>query len=176
MHTKNESIFIFAFVIVIIIIVVFFVYQVMERRKRKDIQARFRDFSQNFKVSKKNVRTVPRVLVPPQLEVVLTFTDDAYFGLKAYATDISLSGFSVRPDFPLKKLPLDLITKNVLVATPVNTFVIKEMKTIRIDHHVDRRLLAFHILKIDEDQFVILKQFMNYLDEFLKKRDDENPR
>jgi hypothetical protein len=116
---------------------------------------------------------VPRVVVPDSLEVILTLTDNEYFGLKAVVMDMSLSGFSAKPDFPLKRLPLDTIVKNVLVVTPINTFVVKEMQTVRIDHQIDKRLMAFHIEKIDEDQFDNLKQFIAHLDEFLKKKKEE---
>jgi hypothetical protein len=164
----------FSIAIIALIVIVIIFYMVMERRKRQNIRKSFREFSAAHKVTKKNLRAVPRVTVPGALEVVLTLTDNPYFGLKACALDMSLSGFSVKPDFPLRKLPLDTILNNVLVVTPINTFVIKEMKTVRIDHQVDRRLMAFHIESIDEDQFENLKQFMNYLDEFLRKKNEES--
>ena len=106
------------------------------------------------------------------MEIVLTLTDSEYFGLKARALDISLSGFAVIPDFPLKKLPLNVSLKNVFVVTPINTVVIREMKPVRIDHQVNRRLLAYHIEKIDGDQFENLKRFMGYLDNFLKNEEE----
>lgn len=167
MDPKNESVFIFALIIIIVVVGVIIVYQVLESRKKKAMQQKFRSFSDNYKISKKNLRAVPRAIIPSSLDVILTLTDDEFFGLKARALDISLSGFSVKPEFPLKKLPLDATIKNVLVVTPINTFVIKEMKPVRIDHHIDKRIMAFHILKIDEDQFENLKQFINYLDEFM---------
>jgi hypothetical protein len=173
MYDKNEGVFIFAIVIVVIMILATIVFQLFERKKRKDLQNKFKSFSDSYKISKKNLRAVPRVLIPHPLGVFLTLTDDEYFGLKANAMDMSLTGFSVKPDFPLKRLPIDAIIKNVLVVTPINTFVIKEMKPVRIDHHIDRRLMAFHIEKIDEDQFESLKHFISYLDEFLKKKYEE---
>lgn len=163
----------FSLVIILVIILVIVVYQVLEKRKRKIVRKKFRNFTASYKLTQKNMRAVPRVVVPDNLEVILTFTDSAFFGLKAYALDMSLSGFSVKPDFPLKRLPVDSVVKNVLVVTPINTFVVKEMKTIRIDHQSGKRLMAFHIESIDEDQFDNLKQFMTYLDEFLKEIQEE---
>jgi hypothetical protein len=163
----------FSIAIIALIIIVSIIYLILERRKKKKVSKRFRKFTENHKAAKENLRAVPRVTVPRLLEVVLTLTDNEYFGLKAHALDMSLSGFSVKPEFPLKKLPLNTTVKNVLVITPINTFAIKEMKTVRIDHQVDRRLMAFHIEKIDEDQFESLKQFMAYLDEFLRKKHEE---
>jgi hypothetical protein len=86
---------------------------------------------------------------------------------------MSYSGIAVKPDFPLKKLPLNVVIKNVLVVTPINTFVVREMRTVRIDHQVDKRLLAYHIEKIDGDQFENLKTFIAYLDKFLKEEENE---
>jgi len=158
---------------VALIVMVTIVYIMLEKIKKKNVTGKFRKFSENHKVSKKNLRAVPRVRVPRSLEVILTLTENEYHGLKARALDLSLSGFSVKPDFPLRKLPLDAIIKNVLVITPINTFVIKEMRTVRIDHQIEKRLMAFHIENVDEDQFENLQQFMAYLDEFLRKKNEE---
>lgn len=163
----------FSIGIIALIVMVTIIYLILEKRKKKNIARRFRKFSEDHKVTRKNLRAVPRVTVPRSLEVILTLTDKEYFGLKARVLDFSLSGFSVKPDFPLRRLPLDAIIKNVIVITPINTFVIKEMRTVRIDHQIEKRLMAFHIENVDEDQFKDLQQFMVYLDEFLRKKDEE---
>lgn len=163
----------FSIAIFVMIIIVTTIYILLEKRKKKNTTQRFRKFSEDHKVNKKNLRAVPRVTIPSVLEVILSLTENDYSGLNARILDMSLSGFSVKPDFPLKKLPLNAIIKNVIVTTPINTFVIKEMKTVRIDHQIERRLMAFHIVNIDEDQFEKLQQFMVYLDEFLRKKNDE---
>ena len=173
--SNTTAVLAFSIGIIVLITIVSIVYVILENKKKKKVRNSFRDFSQDYNVSKKNMRAVPRVSVPDSLDVTLTLTDNDYFGLKARAMDLSLSGFSVKPDFPLKKLPLDITVNNVLVVTPINTFVIKEMKTVRIDHQIEKRLLAFHILQIDEDQFENQKQFMAYLDEFLKSHTGREP-
>ena len=162
----------FSIGIIALVVIVTIIYTILEKIKKKNVTGKFRKFSENHDVSRKNLRAVPRVRVPRTLEVILTLTEDEYSGLKARVLDLSLSGFSVRPDFPLRKLPLDTVLKNVLVTTPINTFVIKEMKTIRIEHQIEKRLMAFHIENVDEDQFGNLQQFMGYLDEFLRKKDE----
>jgi c-di-GMP-binding flagellar brake protein YcgR len=163
----------FSIGIIALIVIVTIIYIILEKRKKKNITRQFRKFSEIYKVNQKNSRAVPRVRVPRSLEVVLTLTDNEYHGLKARAVDLSLSGFSVSPDFPLRKLPMKAVLKNVVVNTPINTFVIKEMKTVRIDHQIEMRLMAFHIEDVDEDQFENLQQFMVYLDEFLRKKDEK---
>jgi hypothetical protein len=165
----------FSIVIIVMIFVISIIYRLVEKKRRRDVRKKFRSFTDRYPVIQENLRAVPRVVVPESLEVLLTFTDTGYLGLKAYAIDMSLSGISAKPDFPLKRLPVETILTNVLVVTPINTFVIKEMKTVRIDHQVDKRLMAFHIEKIEEDQFENLKQFMAHLDEFLKKKKEEEP-
>jgi len=160
----------FSIAIFAAIVAVFFVYSLVEKKRKKDIQKKFRNFSHTHKVSKQNLRNTPRITIPKSLDVILTLTDNNYFGFKALALDVSLSGFSVKPDFPLKKLPVNTPLKNVLVATPINTIVIKEIKTVRIEHHVEKRLLAFHIESMDEDQSENLRQFVFYLDEFIRKK------
>lgn len=164
----------FSIALIILVGIVIAAYILAEKRRKKNISKSFKTFSENYQIKQKNMRAVPRVKVPEPMEIVLTLTDNDYFGLKAYALDISLTGFSVKPAFPLKKLPLNTLIKNVLVVTPINTFAIKEMKTIRIDHQIDKRLMAFHIMQIDVDQFENLKQFMNYLDEFRKSQSEDH--
>ena len=170
---QSTSVIIFSVVLIAVVAGVIIIYNKLEKKKKKSITSSFRAFSETYKTNRQNMRAMPRMILPEQLDVILTLTDDKYFGLVARATDISLTGFSVRPDFPLKKLPLKASIKNVLVVTPINTFAVKEMNSVRIDHYLDKRLLAFHIRKIDDDQLENMKQFMTYLHEFMKSREAE---
>ena len=162
----------FTVLLVVAIILITLIYFSREKKKKVEIKKKFKRFTENHELSRQEMRAVPRIAVPDTMEIVLTLTDSEYFGLKARAMDISLSGFAVIPDFPLKKLPLNVSLKNVFVVTPINTVVIREMKPVRIDHQVNRRLLAYHIEKIDGDQFENLKRFMGYLDNFLKNEEE----
>jgi hypothetical protein len=171
--SNSIVVLIFSAVLIAVVISVFVVFIKSEKKKKKTISKEFKTFSQTYQLPENNMRAVPRVTIPNSLDVVLTLTDNDYFGLRAYALDMSLSGFSVKPDFPLKKLPVNVLIHNVLVVTPINTFAIKEMKTIRIDHQIEKRIMAFHIVQIDEDQFENLKTFMAHLDEFIKQNNAE---
>lgn len=171
MNDQVNSIVVFTVILAVAIVLITLYYIIREKKKKTEIKRKFKKYTENYRLSREELRTVPRVTIPPGMEISLTLTDSAYFGLKARALNMSLSGFAVRPDFPLKKLPINVVLKNVLVVTPINTFVVREMRTVRIDHQVDKRLLAYHIDKIDGDQFENLKTFMAYLDSFLK--DDE---
>jgi len=171
--SKMSGIIEFMVALAVVIILITLVYISREKKKKREIKSKFRTFTESYRLSKKEMRTVPRIAIPDSMEVILTLTDNEYFGLKAYARDMSLSGFAVRPDFPLKRLPLNTRLKNVLVVTPIDTFVIRLMRSVRIDHQVDKRLLAYHIEKIDGDQFDTLKTFMAYLDTFLKKHEED---
>lgn len=174
MTTRNPGVYVFAAVIVGLIAIAMIITSLLEKRKRNKVNQKFKNFSSDFKVSQKNARSVPRVTVPPALSVLLTLTDDEYFGFKARALDVSFTGFSVKPDFPLKRLPINIIIKNVMVTTPINHFIIREMKTVRFDHQVDMRLLAFQIVSIDDDQAELLKTFISYLDEFVKMNGEDD--
>jgi hypothetical protein len=165
--SKLSGIVEFIILLAIVIVLITFIYIFQEKKKKKKIKKEFKKFTENHQLSKKEMRTVPRISIPESMEVILTLTDNNYVGLKAQILDMSLTGLGVRPDFPLKKLPLNIIIKNTSVSTPINSFIIREMQAIRIDHQVDKRLIAFHIEKIDGDQFENLKTFMTYLDSFL---------
>lgn len=163
----------FTVFLAVVIILIALVYLSREKKRKREVKKKFRKFTENYQLSQQDMRTVPRITIPDSMEITLTLTDNEFFGLKAHAIDMSLSGFAVKPDFPLKRLPLKALLKNVLVVTPINTFVVREMRTVRIDHQVDKRLMAYHIEKIDGDQFEDLKTFIAYLDNFLKKNEEE---
>lgn len=163
----------FTVFLAVVIILIILIHASREKKRRRELKTKFKKFSETYRLSHQEMRAVPRISVPESMEIVLTLTDNEYFGLKACALDMSLSGIAVKPDFPLKKLPLNISIQNVLVVTPINTFVVRKMKTVRIDHQVDKRLLAYHIEKIDPDQFENLKTFIAYLDKFLKEEGKE---
>ena len=162
----------FSIAIVMLIFLGLVLYFFLEKKRKKDTSKKFRIFSENIRLTKKGVRTVPRIAVPDSLDVELVFTGNQYKGLKAHVVDMSLSGFCVKPDFSMKKLPLHTLLTDTRVVTPVSTFTVKAMKTVRIEQHKEKRLIAFHIEKIAEDQFDSLKKFMAYLDKFLKNKDN----
>lgn len=171
--SKTGGIVEFTVFLAVVIILIALVYLSREKKRKREVKKKFRKFTENYQLSQQDMRTVPRITIPDPMEITLTLTDNEFFGLKAHAIDMSLSGFAVKPDFPLKRLPLNTHLKNVLVVTPINTFVVREMRTVRIDHQVDKRLMAYHIEKIDGDQFEDLKTFIAYLDNFLKKNEEE---
>lgn len=162
----------FTVFLVIIVVLISLFYVSLEKKKKREIERKFKKSAEDHQLSKQDMRTVPRIYIPDSMKIILTLTDDEYFGLKARALDISLSGFAVKPDFPLKKLPLNIIVNNVLVITPINTFVIREIRTVRITHQVDKRLMAYQVEKIDSDQLENLKAFIAYLDKFLKDEEE----
>ncbi len=167
-----NSFFGFLGLLAALLLMVTLLYIYLEKKKKQELKKKFRKYSENYKLSQKDLRAVPRIGIPSTMEIQLALTDEDFFGLKAYALDMSLSGFSVRPTFPLKKLPIAAQIHNVLVTTPINSFAVKTMRTVRIEHQLDKRLMAFHIEDIDGDQFELLKTFMAYLYNFLK--DDED--
>lgn len=150
-----------------IIGVIFWAY-FSEKKKKEKIRESFKSFSKKKKLKNEDLRSVPRLEIPYLLTVFLTLTDEPFFGLKAAAIDISETGFSVKPDFPLRKLPIDTILNNVLVKTPINNFTIEKMKTVRYEYEIKKRVLAFKIITIEKSQKNKMLIFMNHLDKYLK--------
>ena len=156
------SILIFGMLILLALFMFFY-----EKKKKKEIKKKFKTFSKNYQMSNTDLRAVSRISIPDEMEVVLTLTDDSYIELKAFALDISLTGFGVEPHFPLKRLPLHGVLKNVQVNTPINSFTLREMKLVRKEQRTEKKFMAFTISDINEDQFEELKFFIRYLDKFL---------
>ena len=168
-NSKTNNLLIYIFIFIIVIITVLIIYGLREKKKKKDIRKNFRRFTESYQFSKNDLRKVKRIKIPNRLNVILTLTDNEYFGLKAKAIDISLKGFAVKPDYPLKLLPINTILNNVLVSTPINNFVIKRMKAVRTEHQIKKRLLAYEIVEIEENHKKELEKFVLYLDKYLNK-------
>ncbi len=166
----NKLVSILGFIgfIIVIVVIVIVIYLVFEKKKKDKIKKEFKEFTSNFSLSNKDLRTVPRISIPNSLEVILTFSYGKHKELKSYAVNMSLSGIAVKLDFSLKKLPLNATLENVSVKTPINNFIIKELKQVRIESRAENKLLAFKIVDISEDQFEELKSFMSFLYKFLK--------
>lgn len=160
----NRSVIVFFTLALIgLLAAVVVLYLVLEnRRKRRAV----RQVRRGGEEPGREKRRLPRQPVPEALAVVLTLTDSAFFGLAARAVDVSADGFAIRPDFPLKRLPLGLVLNNVLVNTPVNHFVVRRARTVRIEHHFQKRLLALRIDEMEEDQRREMDVFLNHLREF----------
>ena len=169
MNAENINIIILLSVsILVLVTTVAAIFVFLKRRKKREIREKFKRFTESHNLSKKDMRAVPRILIPESFDVVLSLTETDYFGLKSRVKDMSLSAFAAKPDFHLKRLPLNSFLKNVLIVTPINSFVIKEMNTIRVDDRYEKKVVVFKIINIEADQFEELKRFMAYLDKFLK--------
>jgi hypothetical protein len=142
-------------------------YRVLEKRRRREILSRFRKFNESRPAPASEMRVGERLVVPEALQAEVTLTDGAWFGLKGRIVNVSTGGFGVKPDFPLKKVPLGTRLDNVLVNTPGTRFVVRRARTVRIEHQVQKRLIGLQILAIDEEQNRELLGFMNQLQEFL---------
>ena len=166
----NKLVSILGFIgfIILIVVIVMIIYLVFEKKKKDKIKKEFKEFTTNFSLSNKDLRTVPRISIPNSLEVILRFSYGKHKELKSYAVNMSLSGIAVKLDFSLKKLPLNATLENVSVETPINNFMIKELKQVRMENKVEKKLMAFKIVDITEDQFEELKSFMRFIYKFLK--------
>ncbi len=80
--------------------------------------------------------------------------------------NISLSGFAINPEFPLKKIPTGTELEDVMVKNPVETYKIKTIKSIMLHHDINKRLLGLKILSIGDPEFETHKNLLHYLEEF----------
>lgn len=164
---KLSGVMFFSLSIIGLILIFLFIYLRIERRRKTKLKDKFRSFSQNLDLSHGDLRAVPRIAIPQTIEVVLALTKRIDQDFRFFVLDISLSGFLAEPDFPPKKMPSDSILNQVTISTPINQFLIDEIKLLRIEQRLRKKVMAFRILKIDEEQFEELKMFIKYLDKFL---------
>ena len=139
-----------------------------EYRRKVQFKKRFKEFSRENNFTFRDLRAVPRVLIPENLDVTLQFSSGKYSAHKATVMDVSLNGFATRLAFGARKLTLNEEFKDVIVETPINKFTVKHLKSVRIEPQMEKRVMAFQILHIDEDQFAELKTFMAHLNKFLE--------
>lgn len=134
----------------LIVGVVTFLYYLFEKKNKKKIYDNY--IQHEFVTKKKNQRVSERILVPEDLDFMVTLTDPLFFSLKAKVVDISNSGLACKPNFPLKKLPVDIELNNLIMDTPDNSILIKKVKVVRLQHQPDKRILGFHILEIENEE------------------------
>jgi hypothetical protein len=139
-----------------------------ENRRKVQFKKNFKEFSLKNNLTFRDLRAVPRVLIPENLDVTLSFVGAKYSAQKAHVMDVSLSGFATRLSFGARKISLNEEFNDVVVETPINNFTVKRLKSIRIEPQMEKRVMAFQITKIDEDQFAELKTFMAHLNKFLE--------
>ncbi len=147
-----------------LLILLLLLYLISRETKKMKVKKEFEQFRDNVDFPQQDMRTVPRITVPDSLEIIVTLPD----GLKGYIVKMSLSSFDMRPSFSLKKPLINSLYSNVAVHTPINRFMIKEAKIIRSRRRDEKRLVALRIVKMEDDQFDYLKNFMAFLDKFGK--------
>ncbi len=165
MNVESGHTWLIALVLVVTLLTVYF----LDRWHRKRVRRIFQSFSERegTRLNREN-RSVPRVSIPAALEVGFTILDDRWRGKEGRVVDLSLSGLAVEPNFPLKKLPMEVEICNLEITTPLNRFVLEKVRAVRVEHQVSKRVLAFRILSISETDFSEMKRFIVYTDAFSK--------
>ena len=162
------------------IIIIFFVFMILlaalilggiflyEKKKGSKMTSRFREFSNKYKISEKDLRSVPRILIPENINVSVKLSEKPYTRLKGKVVDMSLSGFRVSFKSPFKVIPDDQIFRNVTIITPLERIFIKSIKIVRIENSVKKVIFALYIKDIDENDYTELKNTMIYFEKFSK--------
>ena len=116
-HSLIIFLFIFLILSALLAIGGIFLY---EKKKGRKITHRFREFSNKYKINEKDLRSVPRILIPDNINVGVKLSEKPYVRLKGKVVDMSLSGFRVSFRAPFKVIPDDQIFRNVTIITPLN--------------------------------------------------------
>lgn len=155
--------------IVSVLIITIVIVYLLDRWHRRRIRRIFKTFSEREagRLNREN-RSVPRVSIPESLEVRFVIHDERWPRRAGRVVDLSLSGLAVEPNFPLKKLPLDVELSCFDVETPINRFTLEKVRAVRVEHQLGRRVLAFKILSVSERDFSEMKRFIVYMDAFSK--------
>jgi hypothetical protein len=165
MSSRHKGILFALMIFLLLVLLVAACYWVAESRRKSKFRQRFHRAAENSATPATEHRRTRRLAIPAALAVSLSFTEGEYFGLTGRVVDIGTQGFGLRPDFPLKRLPLHITVNNVLVSTPINTFMVKEARTVRIEHIPSKRLLGLEVVAMAEDQQLEMNRFMAYVKE-----------
>ncbi|MEN8153390.1 MAG: PilZ domain-containing protein [Acidobacteriota bacterium] len=160
------SIFEFFLILVPILVILFTLSYYYDRRKKNQLKKKFKKFTSNYRVTREDARTVPRVIIPDSLETFLKFSEKEFYRMKGTIIDLSLSGLRVVFNNPVKKIPINQLFKNVRIVTPINSVRIGELKIVRIENIIKKGVMAFHIKDIEDNQFEELKKTMVYFERF----------
>lgn len=139
-----------------------------ERKKGRKIVAKFREFSKKYKITEKDLRSVPRILIPDTINVGVKFNEKEYSRLKGKVVDMSLSGLRVSFRAPFKVIPEDQIFRKVSLITPLNRININSLKIVRIENSIKKIIFALYVKDIDEKDYTELKNIMIYFEKFSK--------
>jgi len=132
----------------------------LERRRRRDMQRKFRHGRPGFHDFRSEGRHVPRRMLPADSPAWITLTEPDRLGQKARVIDLSQGGMAIEPDFPLKMLPPGTELASVLFEAPTASLVIRRARTVRLEHEIKHRRLALQIVEIEADQQEVLDRFM----------------
>jgi len=167
MDGHSIIIFLFGFVIPAGALAIGGIYLLEKKRGRK-ITTRFREFSKKYKITEKDLRSVPRILIPDNINVSVKLSEKQYIRLKGKIVDMSLSGFRVSFRSPFKAIPEDQIFRDVVIVTPLNRIGIKSLKIVRIENSIKKVIFALYIKDINEKDYTDLKNTMIYFEKFSK--------
>ncbi len=162
-HSSITGFYAIMILFIALIIGIFILY---ERKKKKKDTLRFKEFSSSYKITEKDLRSVPRVLIPDNINVSVKLSEKEYSGVKGRVVDLSLSGLRVSFKSPFKAIPEDQIFNNITITSPISKISVKSLKIVRIENSVKKVVFALYIREIDEDGYKELKNTMIYFEKF----------
>ncbi len=164
-HSIIIKIFIFLIPLAALTLGIIYLY---ERKQGRKVTIKFREFSKKYKITEKDLRSVPRVLIPDNIRIGVKLSEKEYARLKGKVVDMSLSGFRVSFKAPFKAIPEDQLFRNVVVITPLKRIKVRSLKIVRIENSVKKVIFALYIKEIEEQEYLDLKNTMIYFQKFSK--------
>jgi len=155
-------------VIAIPIVVALWVLVQVEKRRKARATDDFLDFSRKHPHPERDLRGMKRLLIPEDLDVLLTVKGLQGRLLRGLVKNISLSGVAVGMNWSRRNLQPDVELENAELETPLGRFRVERIRLVRQGCGTERGRAAFQFTRIDADQFEKIQHFLSYLDGYQK--------
>lgn len=138
----------------------------LDKNRKSSAKKRFRDLGHKLMDRSSDMRSVPRISVPEQLEIFLRFSEESYKRMKVKVVDLSLSGLRANFNYRVRRFPDSMSFKDASIVTPTEKIKINSVNVTRIESQVKKGIIAFRFKDMDENQFELLKKTISDIREF----------
>jgi len=139
-----------------------------EKNKKRIGRIKFKNLNSKILHRNRDMRAVPRVIIPDSLEVFLRFSEVDYKRLRIKIIDLSMSGLRANYNYKVKNFPETMSFKDAKIVTPAGKVTINSMNVVRIESMIKKGIIAFKFKDIDGEQFEILKNTISDIRTFSK--------
>ena len=161
MNIINFLLILFSVFLVFLAGLIFF-----DKNGKISAKKRFRALSSKLIDRSSDMRSVPRIAVPEQLEIFLRFSEESYKRMKIKVVDLSLAGLRANFNYRVRRFPDSMSFKDAAIVTPSAKIKINSINVTRIESQVKKGIIAFRFKDMDENQFELLKKTISDIREF----------